>query len=95
METEEAQKMENKPKDIKQYNKEYYEKNKTKFKLYYQERKAEICKRQNEYNKIHKDEIKTKNSNYAKEYRNKHREKLNAYLKEWRINKKTNKNNIN
>lgn len=68
----------------KEYNKEYYEKNKEKRKEYLAKNKEKIKEQRKEYRAKNKEKIKEKRKEYNKEYSIKNKEKIEEYQKEYR-----------
>ena len=68
----------------KEYNKEYYEKNKEKRKEYLAKNKEKIKEQKKEYFAKNKEKIKEKRKEYNKEYSIKNKEKIKEYQKEYR-----------
>ena len=92
--------------NIKEYHKDYREKNKEKIKEYQKEYKKKYLEKNKEkvkeYNKIYlkeyreknKEDIKESRKEYFKEYREKNKEKKKEYLKEYREKNKEKRNQM-
>ena len=76
----------------KEYNKEYYEKNKEKRKEYLAKNKEKIKEQKKEYFAKNKEKIKEKRKEYNKEYSIKNKEKVKEKVKECREKNKERRN---
>ena len=74
--------------DLKEYQKEHYQKNKEKIKEYNKEYKEKNKEYEREYQKEYQKEYYEKNKEKIKEYNEKNKEKMKEYFKEYYLKRK-------